>query len=455
MKQRFNNTWNRLSRIGLKDNENILEYREVILLNKLLLIMPAVMAVYIPVEIYVNGLMMIPAVLIMIGLFMATLLFHKYRKFKAGHYYLFLVSSLFILSMGLVVGKGINNHVMLIPISLLGFIMFKTNKERISIFFITCILYLLQLNLFEIVPPSVSIASEIKAIFSSIFFILGLLLTFLIGFYFLKINREYESIIIHQKELMEIKNKEITDSITYAKRIQSAILPSASLLNEVLPNSFVLYLPKDVVAGDFYWVEKKAGNILFAVADCTGHGVPGAMISVVCHNALNRAVREFNLIDPAKILDKARDIIIEEFEKSEEDIKDGMDISLCSLNIKTRELLWAGANNPLWIVRKEKIIEIKADKQPIGKYSEKKPFHQHSIFLKEEDLLYIFTDGYQDQFGGDKGKKFKAAKMKELLLSLHELSLKDQKDQISKTFSDWKGKLEQIDDVCIMGIKII
>ncbi|MBL4669025.1 MAG: tetratricopeptide repeat protein, partial [Flavobacteriales bacterium] len=206
--------------------------------------------------------------------------------------------------------------------------------------------------------------------------------------------------------LIENKNKEITDSITYAKRIQNAIFPPAKVVKEFLEESFILYKPKDIVAGDFYWLEHKDGKVLFAVADCTGHGVPGAMVSVVCNNALNRSVREYGMIGPGEILTKTREIVVQEFGRSDEDVKDGMDIALCSLEGKTLE--YAGAHNPLWVIRKGEILETKADKQPIGQFDNLKPYITHSFELQKADSIYIFSDGYVDQFGGEKGKKFKS-----------------------------------------------
>lgn len=255
-----------------------------------------------------------------------------------------------------------------------------------------------------------------------------------------------------QKETIEETHKEITDSIAYAKRIQSAILPPNSLIAEHLPNSFVLYKPKDVVAGDFYWLEYKDGKTIFAAADCTGHGVPGAMVSVICNNALNRSVREFGYVEPNEILNKARELVVQEFEKSEEEVKDGMDIALCSLKGKT--LHYAGANNPLWIVRNGEIIETKADKEPIGKFENSSGFTNHTFELEANDSFYIFSNGYVDQFGGDKGKKFKTKALRELLLSIRDHSMSDQKDLIDKAFEDWRGPLEQIDDVCFIGVRV-
>jgi serine phosphatase RsbU (regulator of sigma subunit) len=219
-----------------------------------------------------------------------------------------------------------------------------------------------------------------------------------------------------------------------------------------LEESFILYKPKDIVAGDFYWMEHRDNKVLFAAADCTGHGVPGAMVSVVCNNALNRSVREHGLTDPGKILDKTREIVIQEFEKSDEEVKDGMDIALCSLQGNT--LAYAGANNPLWIVRNGEIIETKADKQPIGKFRAATPFTTHTIELEKGDTIYLFSDGYADQFGGEKGKKMKTVNFKKSLLSLQDKSMTEQKELINIAFEDWRGSLEQIDDVCVIGVRI-
>jgi serine phosphatase RsbU (regulator of sigma subunit) len=307
---------------------------------------------------------------------------------------------------------------------------------------------------------------------------LGLVALFLVFvFNRLQVTRKQKTVIEEQKTVvekahheLEEKNKEIMDSITYAKRIQSAILPPTKLVKEYLPQSFILYKPKDIVAGDFYWMEHKNGRILFAAADCTGHGVPGAMVSVVCNNGLNRSVREHGLTEPGKILDKTREIVIQEFEKSDEEVKDGMDISLCGLDLNSNKLSWSGANNPLWIIRSTRhsgldpesqnntneyeIIEYKADKQPIGKYAEANPFTTHEMQLQKDDSIYIFTDGYQDQFGGEKGKKFKATAFRSLLLNIQDKSMEEQKTIINESFETWKGHLEQIDDVCVIGVKI-
>jgi serine phosphatase RsbU (regulator of sigma subunit) len=284
-----------------------------------------------------------------------------------------------------------------------------------------------------------------------------------------------------QKTLLEEKNTEILDSINYAKRIQNAILPPGRIVKEYLQQSFILYKPKDIVAGDFYWLEvttpippplegakgvvsnEEEQVIFFAAADCTGHGVPGAMVSVICNNGLNRSVREYHIKETGKILDKTREIVIQEFEKSDEEVKDGMDISICGLNLATKQLQWSGANNPLWLIRNGELIEYKPDKQPIGKFEHPEPFTTHIIDLIEGDTIYIFTDGFADQFGGEKGKKFMYKPFKNLLLEIQPLDMMKQKEVIEQTFEDWKSwkvdgeiirETEQIDDVCIIGFRL-
>jgi len=271
-----------------------------------------------------------------------------------------------------------------------------------------------------------------------------------------KLLRKKNEDINFKNKLISHKNREILDSINYAKRIQSAILPPERLVKSYLDNSFVLYMPKDIVAGDFYWMEHIGDTILFAAADCTGHGVPGAMVSVMCHNALNRSVKEFNLKSPELILNKTRELVLEEFAESEDDMNDGMDISLCSLNRKTKELLWSGANNPLWIIgeNSETIHEIKPDKQPVGRHSKPTDFTLHNVKLKQGDTIYIFTDGLQDQFGGPRGKKFKPTRVRNLFLSINQFALNEQREKIRAELSDWKGNHEQVDDICIIAVKV-
>jgi len=325
--------------------------------------------------------------------------------------------------------------------------------------------------------------SKQKIISIGIFIILIIVLVFSVFiFNRFKITQKQKSIIEQkeietqkQKHLLEEKQKEIVDSITYAKRLQEAILPPTEFIKTHFPESFILYKPKDIVAGDFYWAEKIDNLFFIASADSTGHGVPGAMVSVVCSNALNRSVNEFGLTDTGKILDKTRELVIQTFEKSNEEVKDGMDISLLCIDKQHKKVFWSGANNPLWFIQNtvtlsevekstglglnsarpdNKLFEIKADKQPVGKSYELKPFTSNEMEYKSNTTFYLFTDGLADQFGGPKGKKFKYKQFEEMLLSISHKTMAEQAIFIHQKFDEWKGNLEQVDDVCVIGIKI-
>jgi tetratricopeptide (TPR) repeat protein len=284
-------------------------------------------------------------------------------------------------------------------------------------------------------------------------FVLMLLIA-VISFNAFRQKKNANTLIVHQKTVLEEKQKEILDSITYAQRIQNAILAKEGDIKNYFPDSFLFYKPKDIVAGDFYFFETTATHLFYAAADCTGHGVPGALVSVVCSNALSRCVKEFNLSDPGKILDKARELVLETFNKSGQDVKDGMDISLLVKDKSSGKYSWAGANNTLWIIRKHALTEIRSDKQPIGLSENPKPFSTHSLDVTKGDTIILYTDGYADQFGGSKGKKFKYKQLQEMLVTHSDLSMQEQKNILEKSFEEWKGPLEQVDDVCIIGVRI-
>jgi len=270
-----------------------------------------------------------------------------------------------------------------------------------------------------------------------------------------KMSQKQKGIIEMQKELVDEKNKEITDSIQYAKRIQSAILPPQKLVQKYLKECFILYKPKDIVAGDFYWIEPQGSKVIFTAADCTGHGVPGAMVSVLCSNALTKSVKEMGLTQPAEILNQTGQQLEEKFESSEEEVRDGMDLALCCLDTDKNILQYAGANNPLWVIRKNgELQEIKPDPQPIGKHENRKPFTNHELQLNKGDTIYIFSDGYPDQFGGPRGRKFMYAQFKEMLFKMQDKPMAKQKEILDTAFEDWKGEQEQTDDVCVIGVKI-
>jgi serine phosphatase RsbU (regulator of sigma subunit) len=282
-----------------------------------------------------------------------------------------------------------------------------------------------------------------------------------------KIQQQHDTV-FHQKEM-------ITDSISYAQRIQSALLPSQNLLGELVPEHFIVFKPKDIVSGDYYWVKEVQDHVVIVAADCTGHGVPGAFMSMLGITLLNDLIGDRCFNAPSAILEQLRSKIktmLDQDGDSEEQ-KDGMDLALAIYNKNNRELHFAGANNPVYIIRNKEVpvdkeleahlsidneefqlFEIKGDKQPIGVHWEETPFKSHSVMLQEHDTFYMFSDGFVDQYGGEKRKKFKSLPFKRLLLSLQHESMSKQGKTLEQTFENWKGDLEQIDDVSVIGVKI-
>jgi len=269
-------------------------------------------------------------------------------------------------------------------------------------------------------------------------------------------NLEIANIEINQqKDIIELKNRDITDSIRYAQRIQNALLPSYEMLKESFADSFILFKPRDIVSGDFYWVKKKNGEVIIVAADCTGHGVPGAFMSMLGISFLNEIVDKNNITEPGRILNLMREAVISSLRQWQVDSesRDGMDIALCKISYDQNKLLYAGANNPLWIIRNGEFSEHRADRMPIAIYDEMNEFTTHSINLQQGDSIYMFSDGYADQFGGPNGKKFKYKPFQELLISLQEKNMEEQKKILDKTIEEWQGDFEQIDDIIVVGLK--
>jgi serine phosphatase RsbU (regulator of sigma subunit) len=273
---------------------------------------------------------------------------------------------------------------------------------------------------------------------------------------------EKNTILEKQKDEIQAKTEDILDSIKYAKRLQDTILPNDEFLSNQFTDHFVFYRPKDIVSGDFYWARKFDEGIIWAVADCTGHGVPGAMVSIVGNNGLLRATNEFKLREPAEILNRLRSLVLESFKaQGANDVKDGMDMTLAKLNRAKMKLSFSGANNSLVLIRNGEITDFKGDKQPIGDFEYRKDFTQVDIDVQPGDAIYMFSDGYVDQFGGDTqevrlagGKKFKSKAFKDLLAEIYLKPMSEQHDIIVERFDLWRGELEQIDDVCVFGVRI-
>jgi serine phosphatase RsbU (regulator of sigma subunit) len=280
-----------------------------------------------------------------------------------------------------------------------------------------------------------------------------------------KVNRELEQKVEErtneinlQKKIIEQKNRGMVESIRYAKRIQEAILPEKQELLAYFPESFILYEPKDIVSGDFYWTIERNNFIFYSIADCTGHGVPGGFMSMLAVSLMNEIIIEKGMDEPADILDLLRVKIILALKQTGAvgENKDGMDMILCRFDKTSKSLTYAAANNPLWIVRNNELMVYPADKQPVGVsiVESTSSFTQHTIQLEKGDIIYAITDGYADQFGGPKGKKFSYKRLKELLLSISSKTMAEQHNILASTLHEWKADLEQVDDVTLAGIKI-
>ena len=316
------------------------------------------------------------------------------------------------------------------------------------------------------------------------FIALGLVMVLLLGVFVRYREKKRTTTLLEEKNrVIEAKNQDIMDSMRYAQRIQGAILPPVALAQQTLGDAFVLFRPKELVSGDFYWIREQADQVLFAAVDCTGHGVPGAMVSMVGHNQLNRTVVEFGLSHPGEILGKLNELVQEVFHNEESALSDGMDLALCAYQPSSRTIEFAGANNPMYIVRHhgdstpEPIVadiasivavngswhlqEVKGTKRPIGPHQSEPGYANHRLQLQSGDSVYLFSDGFADQFGGVSaasrqrgGKKFKYGAFRKLLLSIQDQPMDKQQSILNETIESWMGELEQLDDISVIGMKV-
>ncbi|MBK9761487.1 MAG: SpoIIE family protein phosphatase [Flavobacteriales bacterium] len=269
-----------------------------------------------------------------------------------------------------------------------------------------------------------------------------------------EVVRQKEEVERQSRKVVELY-KNVTDSIRYAKRLQESILPPEKRIKELLPDSFVLYRPKDIVSGDFYWVEEVNKKVIFAAVDCTGHGVPGAFMSLVGHNGLNQSIKEHGNTRPSDVLRDLNRISYETLHKDRDQfVRDGMDMALCALDPERLLLEYAGANCPLYLVRDDEVVQYAPDKRPIGGFDiGNEGFTDHRIQLRKGDVVYIFSDGYADQFGGPKGKKFLYRRFRELLVEIHNKPMDRQKALLLDALNQWRGAQEQVDDVLVIGMR--
>lgn len=371
----------------------------------------------------------------------------------------FIIYSLIVLSTVWFFNAGSEGPVVFVYlVGLVLFVIITEGKNRIitiSCFLLNLLfLFYLEKRFPNLITPYES--DFIKFYDVTITFLFSFILIYFVVAILVKSYREEKAISTLQQDELIFQKNQITDSIQYAKSLQKGLLTQRKAIEKILPNHFILYLPKDIVSGDFYWVKKVGDVIIIAAADCTGHGVPGAFMSVLGISLLNEIVRRKEILKANQALEVLRHELKAALHQSDEDYSynNGMDIALCVIDKKQKLIQYSGANAPLYLVRDNKLIEFKPTRNPIGLTPLEIPFLNHEIEYDENDIFYLFSDGFMDQFGGDDGKKFRSRRFKHLLLDIHNKPFESQKDQLKLGLMKWMGhKYEQVDDIMIFGFK--
>ncbi|MGZ4033835.1 MAG: PP2C family protein-serine/threonine phosphatase [Bacteroidia bacterium] len=465
----FENIWEKVLQIGVTDTMPTWETKRTRLLNSICFVAALVYVGYVVIYSDPNyRLTFWECFQAMVAYCIPIFLNYK-KQYKFAIHFFMIYNILCYGFFAIAHGKQDASEYMFLPSSLTAMLFFRNRWLVFTYFLLNVICFFVIEYIFTIMKPFFHMYNGENFYYST--HAQTFLFIFLVVNFFKIQNTKQEKmlesknqnleiqkqLVINKNELIEGKQKEILDSITYAKRIQQAILPSDKIVEQLLPESFILYKPKDIVSGDFYWTAEWGSQTMFAAVDCTGHGVPGAFMSIVGQNILNQAVNEHGLTKPSLVLNALNKNVSRTLgENGTDQIKDGMDIALCSYDKKQMTLQFAGAFNPLWILRGEEIIEVKGNKFPIGSFLDNtiQNFDNHEIKMLKGDIIYIFTDGYADQFGGPKGKKFKYKNIKKMLLENKNETMQRQKEILDKTLNSWKGELEQIDDILIIGVKI-
>ena len=429
--------------------------RKIRISNLIAIITIAVMVGFIPVSIYLDA----SGIMVLNFLFLFSSFLNFYLHSKKHHQSAFYISCsygvIFFTFSTIFYGLGSNLQFFQLVMCLIAIVLFERMLVlkiyltlAISSFFIL-VLYFKNKSGLMVLDEDMK---KIQEIIGVINFLIFFFITIVFFIFFKQDNLLFQKAIVHQKEIIEEQQKEMVDSINYAKRIQYAFMAHEKLLQRNLPEHFVLFKPKDIVSGDFYWATKKNNAFYLAVCDSTGHGVPGAFMCLVNMSFLNEAISERNISAPNEILNHVRKQLIENLGGG----NDGMDAILMKLenSDKGLKIEYAAANNEPILIRDNKVTVLAKDKMPVGKGEKTESFTLHTIDVQKGDTLYLLTDGIADQFGGPKGKKFKFKQLEEILLANHNLSLEQQKNLLEKTFNDWKGNLEQVDDILLVGIKI-
>jgi serine phosphatase RsbU (regulator of sigma subunit) len=456
----LNSTWKQISGSGLQYCKTPHDRKTVVLLNKISTICALTMILFLAFCAFFTNGTLLPFVFFFGIVFGSLPLIHSYGFLKLGKVLGCIIPVCIISFISLVSLREGGDRYYLLVTAVIPLILFK-NRWAYILFFDLNVAVFLFLDWFQRnYEPLMDIGMKDIYAYYIINFITIFFMLFVILHYFLGTNNEYEKELQQANHVLDEKNKEVTDSINYAKRIQYALLAHDDFLKTHIPDHFVLFHPKDIVSGDFYWSthtktlsdSDHPGNFYLAVCDSTGHGVPGAFMSLLNISYLNEAINEKKIHEPDKVLNHVRERLVKNI--SSGSMQDGMDAILICMNGTPGKITYAAAHNAPVLVRNNELMEFSADKMPVGKGMKEDPFRLMEINVQKGDVLYLYTDGFADQFGGDKGKKFKDANLKKLLLEIHSRPCDEQKNILLKGFESWKGALEQIDDVCIIGIRM-
>lgn len=447
--------WQHISNAGLLPTDGMDFRRKVQLINRMCFLSSGVLIVFVPFIYFIGNTFFAP---ILVGFAIACSLYYFFSRARHFHFamYWMLLFTLSSIYWGSIETPGSGVEYFAIPLSMMPFIVF--DRRAICVMFVgvaaSTILssyFIQQVYVPHCIVPPFFVEITYVMVITSVFGAGALIIS-----QFRIVNSVYENIIREQKLVVESKNKDIIDSINYAKRIQRAKLPKTDEILASLPQSFILFKPKDIVSGDFYYFSRKDNNMFIAAADCTGHGVPGALMTMLSSEKLEDAIARTN--DTSEILRLVNTGMKASLRQtsSDESTRDGMDIVLCRIDREKCTVNFAGANRPLWIIRKgsDAVEEIKATKRSIGGHTpDEEHFESHMVQLQPGDTIYLTTDGYADTFGGKENKKLTTKKFKEILLSIREIPMPEQEKHLDRFIEEWKGETEQLDDVLVIGVR--
>ncbi len=469
------NIFNLITMLGVKTDMPIYQQKSIMLYNRLARFLVIVLLIVSLLFYFIKGYVILP--IAFLGLFLVVV-FSLVLNYKGKVYQSAIVIAFIIPFLTLAIsimtkkyGEGLSYTVMILPrfgiliSSLLAMSIIGIKNITKSLVFLLPGLF--AWFLFDPLHRYFGLKIEEMPfeLGNHLFLILGLtgvfLFVALLILFLQQINRQYDLLTVKQNEeirmqrdYLEKQNREITESIRYAARIQKAILQQDKLSENLDFKPLIYFKPRDIVSGDFYWFKKIENKFFVAAADCTGHGVPGAMLSMLGVSYLNEIILSKKNLKASEMLENLRIHFKESISKNSSSQKDGMDIAFCIIDMEKKTLEYAGAYNPLYLIRNNELLEYKATRNPIGAYMKEKKFEDHCIYLKEHDFIYIFSDGYVDQFGGKKQEKFKTKRFKNLLLKIHKQKINEQHEILEQNLENWKNNLNQIDDILIIGISI-